>query len=77
MIIEGIRDFSALRNFIYSKMRGYRDASKAPSPGRAEEGGHRQSETELLAEILEELRGARAAVETLVKTGGRPGGEGA
>jgi membrane protein YdbS with pleckstrin-like domain len=55
MKIEGIRDFEAVRDYLYARMRGVRE--KTAMPGQA-----RSSEEQLLTEIRDSLRAAAAAL---------------
>lgn len=70
MTLEGIPQFEALRDFLYSRMRGMRDAPRAPgtpepgSPGdRREDGAARTPDDGELADLLRavasELRALR------------------
>ena len=67
MKIEGMREFKAIRDFLYAKMRGERNrqqgggaaAGARPAPGALDS----QEAVELLREIQEELQGARLALE--------------
>ncbi len=63
MSIEGIVEYEALRDFIYSKMRGLREITEGtPSPGQyAGEPG--DEVVEILRQIKDEIAAARAAVE--------------
>jgi putative membrane protein len=62
MTIEGLREFEQVRDFLYEKMRGSRSgAGAAAAAGPAVPGG----DAAVLAEILEELRGTRRALERL------------
>jgi putative membrane protein len=69
MIIEGLTDYKDLRNYLYSKMRGYRDLAHpgepkiSPAPAAAENGDSRA--VALLTEIASDIRAVRSAVEKL------------
>ncbi len=72
LVIEGFKQFDAIRDFLYSKMRGARNerlagpvASSAPST----EGETLQAAT-LLLEIRDELRQTRELLEQLRRTPG-------
>jgi putative membrane protein len=57
MTLEGLLEFEAVRDFLYSRMRGARESAKhGPTPGSDET-------LALLREIVRELRGAREALE--------------
>ncbi|MEQ8821071.1 MAG: PH domain-containing protein [Sumerlaeia bacterium] len=83
MTIEGLQEFEEIRDFLYEKMRGVKDEKKARAAGElpgaaagaaAAPGMSPAESTQLvtaLAEVRDELRGARAALERLA-----PGGEG-
>jgi len=76
MTIEGILEYEALRDFLYSRMRGYKDmhmgakpvalgaASSAAQPVAAVAASSVE-ELELLKSIAAELAGARVAAEKL------------
>jgi len=80
MTIEGFRDFEAVRDFLYSRMRGARQGARAgtlPEPG---EDAPRlavpaESTTEVAAALREVARELRAVREALSAGSGR-GGEG-
>jgi len=85
MTIEGLQEFEAVRDFLYTRMRGMRDELRtteaAAAPAAAIAGGGLDAGTaEALASTLlavaHELRGVRQA---LAERGGeqRPGGSGA
>ena len=65
MTLEGLLEFEAVRDFLYTRMRGYRDhaavSQKSPDPSLA--GGEGQAAT-LLREAVDELRAIRIALET-------------
>jgi putative membrane protein len=54
--IEGIRNFEAVRDYLYARMRGVRE--KALTPGASQ-----GTEEQLLTEIRDSLRAAAAALE--------------
>jgi len=63
MTIEGLREFEAVRDFLYSKMRGVKDHVHAASP--AATGGNAGHDAELAAalrEVARELRETRLAL---------------
>ena len=67
MTLEGLLEYEAVRDFRYTRMRGYRDASRlAPAapgtPGAAAAGDDSDSEA-LLREAVAELRATRLALE--------------
>jgi len=72
MTLEGLLEFEAVRDFLYSRMRGYRDqASGAPhasSPGPGMEGSQVAT---LLREAIDELRAIRLTLERRTASGGR------
>lgn len=61
--LEGLLEFEAVRDFLYSRMRGYRDASRlehdAPVSGQTGDGAHGEA---LLREAVDELRAIRVAL---------------
>lgn len=62
MTLEGLLEFAAVRDFLYSRMRGYRDTrSPASAPAAAAPG--EADATALLRETVDELRAIRVALE--------------
>jgi len=70
MTLEGLLEFEAVRDFLYTRMRGYRDKSQ-DTPARAGEGTDALA-TQLLREAIDELRATRVALEQQAR-GGREG----
>jgi membrane protein YdbS with pleckstrin-like domain len=62
LTIEGFKQFEAIRDFLYSKMRGVRAASGAHAPPPLPAGGDNESVRLLLA-IRDELRATRELLE--------------
>lgn len=56
MTLEGITDYIAMRDFLYSQMRGARDHHNAPAPSS-------DSLTGILTEVAGELRAIRQSME--------------
>ena len=77
MTIEGLLEFEEMRDYLYTRMRGFKDpaAKRIASPEPAGQGAiAAASDPELLAllrGITEELRGARAAIEQVAARSGR------
>ena len=73
MTLEGFKEFEAVRDFLYSKMRGVKDpAHKAAAPAAATPG----QEAELAAalrEVARELREARLALQARAPRSGESG----
>jgi len=70
MMIEGLLEFQAVRDFLYQRMRGVKDGARpraVASAGPPVESGDLASS---LADVAAELRGAREALETLGRQGG-------
>jgi len=64
MTIEGLKQFEAVRDFLYSKMRGVKDdlsrAAAVPAPSAIQD----QAElANVLRQVTDELRGVRKALE--------------
>ena len=81
MTIEGLKDFEAIRDFLYSKMRGVKDAAHRVSPrtgGEAANAGALDPGTaaELAATLREVSRELRAVRTALVAGGSREGEKG-
>ena len=71
MTLEGLMEFEAVRDFLYTRMRGYRDRTPAahedPEPVTGGDGGHVAA---LLRDATDELRATRIAFERLADRGG-------
>jgi membrane protein YdbS with pleckstrin-like domain len=66
--IEGIREFEALRDFLYARMRGVKDASRPPVPAAPPYARTTEATGDELTEVLREtVRELRALRETLEK----------
>lgn len=66
MTLEGLLEFEAIRDFLYTRMRGYRDGSTGTLVAPAHEAGAEDGEVAvLLREAVDELRAARLALERL------------
>jgi len=66
--IEGITDYEELRDFFYSRMRGFRNIpqeSPAAAQVSADQLSSSQEITGLLSEILSEIKASREALEKL------------
>ena len=64
MTIEGLQEFEAVRDFLYSKMRGVKDHHPAASAMPAAHPGAADGElAATLREVAAELRGLRVALE--------------
>lgn len=59
MTLEGLHEFEAVRDFLYSKMRGVRTPHAAAEPSAASDPGLAAA----LREVAAELRGVREALE--------------
>lgn len=68
MTLEGLKEFEAVRDFLYSRMRGVKDHVHAPAPATA--GASSTPDTELAAalrEVAHELRETRLALRAKVR----------
>ena len=66
MTIEGLREFEAMRGFLYSRMRGVRDPSRVSRPGAAAPMAA-DADSAALAEVLREVAAdVRAIREALL-----------
>jgi putative membrane protein len=65
MIIEGIKEYEAVRDFLYSRMRGTQDSAKATSRPASSTPATEDSEelVTTLRAVAEELRAIRLALE--------------
>lgn len=67
MTIEGIKDFEALRDFLYNRMRGVKDPAKPAGGDATARAAAATQDAELAAalrEVAAELRATRAALES-------------
>ena len=70
MTLEGLLEFEAIRDFLYTRMRGYRDRHAASASAVASvQSGASADATALLREAVDELRAARIALERQSATG--------
>jgi len=60
MTIEGLTQFEAVRDFLYSRMRGVKEPGAAPAAANAAPGSGPEELAEVLREVTRELRGLRA-----------------
>ncbi len=70
MVIEGLMEYEGVRDFLYTKMRGYKPAAgvsvSTPLPAPASVAGTNDAEAiDLLKNILGEMKGAREALDNL------------
>lgn len=76
MTIEGIKEFEPLRDFLYSRMRGVKDAhAHSPAPATSPGGDVPLPSDELaltLREVARELRGVREALAARDRTPSNP-----
>ena len=69
MTIEGIKEFEALRDFLYSRMRGVKDHAHHPAPAAAATSAPTVGSGELAAALRETAAELRAVREALAKRG--------
>jgi putative membrane protein len=63
MTLEGFREFEAIRDFLYGRMRGVRAGTPAPRHGAAAGGlGHEAELAETLRAVASELRQLRLSL---------------
>jgi putative membrane protein len=73
MTIEGVKEFEAVRDFLYSKMRGVSDLSPSSTPG-PEDTAVEPAVVAALLEVARELRETRRLLEARRSSdGGGPG----
>jgi putative membrane protein len=71
MTIEGIKEYEALRDFLYARMRGVHDHPPGPTgTGHADAAAANAELTTALREAARELRGVREALAARDATGG-------
>lgn len=63
MTLEGLMEFEAVRDFLYSQMRGYRDRTSREEPARVAASADGGQVAALLREAIDELRATRLAFE--------------
>src|SRR5688572_7181594 len=63
MTLEGLLEFEAIRDFLYTRMRGYRDLHRGPETSADVVAGDDAQAAALLREAIDELRAARVALE--------------
>jgi uncharacterized membrane protein YdbT with pleckstrin-like domain len=63
MTLEGLLEFEAIRDFLYTRMRGYRDRSVRAQPPVRAAADDQEPAVALLREAVDELRAARVALE--------------
>jgi uncharacterized protein len=64
MTLEGLKQFEAVRDFLYSKMRGVKDAAHRPAVAvLAHDTGSGADLTSVLRELAHEVRAIRKAIE--------------
>lgn len=73
LVIEGFKEFEAIRDFLYSRMRGARGDGHHPAAnaGPATQSATDQQTATILLEIRDELRRTREALEAKTSTPGR------
>ncbi len=62
MTLEGLMEFEAIRDFLYTRMRGYRDQAAQEEPAHVV-GGDGGQVVALLRDAIDELRATRVAFE--------------
>ncbi len=63
LTLEGLKEFEAVRDYLYERMRGVKDPVKAVSAPAAASEGHTELAT-ALREVAAELRATRLALES-------------
>jgi len=64
MTLEGLKEFEAVRDFLYQRMRGVRDPAPAPAPAAPQPADPTDAElATILREITAELRALRQALQ--------------
>ncbi len=64
MTLEGLKEFEAVRDFLYSKMRGVKDPAHPPAAAGTPAPGHDAELAAVLREVAQELREVRRALRT-------------
>lgn len=79
MKIEGLLEYEMLRDFLYTRMRGYRDKAAHAVPPPLAPAGDAAGPGEVvaaLAAIQQEMRAARVALESIAAAPGKEGTDG-
>jgi putative membrane protein len=63
MTLEGFKEYEAVRDFLYSKMRGVKDPAHKPAPSGVAAGTHDAELAAALREVARELRETRLALQ--------------
>ncbi|MBS0661804.1 MAG: PH domain-containing protein [Verrucomicrobia bacterium] len=63
MTLEGLREFEAVRDFLYARMRGVKDPVHPPVPAGAPAAGGEAELAAALREVARELRETRLALQ--------------
>jgi putative membrane protein len=73
LVIEGFKEFEAIRDFLYTRMRGYRRAGEGAAAGAtsgsSDAGATDEALVSALRAVADELRATRAAIESLKPPG--------
>jgi len=69
MTLEGLQEFEAVRDFLYSKMRGVKDHGAKPAAPAATATGQDAELAAALREVARELRETRAALAARANSG--------
>lgn len=68
MVIEGLTEYEELRDFIYAKMRGYKEGESEENEENAADSGNEA--LDILRKILEEIKISRENLEKAVNSKG-------
>lgn len=63
MVIEGLKDFEAIRDFLYTRMRGVHQPHGTPAESAAADGGGDGDAASAIREAAAELRAIRESIE--------------
>jgi putative membrane protein len=65
LVIEGFKEFEAIRDYLYTRMRGYQKGRGAEKPDVRAEADQSTPLVRALREVRDELRAAREAIERI------------
>jgi len=68
MVIEGLLEYEAVRDYLYTKMRGYKHSASNVAEAPCETAAGNGEAVEILKEIAEEIRKTRETIEKCTRS---------